>query len=93
MKRRKTFFRGYHYRRCAAALWLAATLWLAAATTLILISVGDIAKVALGIGLLVAGGILLASLALRYRNLAHLEFARIQPLLGVVLPFEPSRDK
>lgn len=93
MKRRKTVFKGYHYRRCAAALWLAAASWLALMTALILVNVGDIAKVALGIGLLVAGGIFLATLALRYGNRAHLEFARIQPLLGVVLPLESGRGK
>jgi hypothetical protein len=93
MKRRKTIFKGYHYRRCAAALWLATSLWLALMTALILINVGDIPNVALGIGLLVAGGFLLAILALRYGNLARFEFARIQPLLGVVLPFESARGK
>lgn len=93
MKRRKTFFKGYHYRRYAAALWLAEVLWIALMTALILINVGDIPKVALGVGLLVAGGILLATLALRYGNLARIEFARIQPLLGVVLPLESGRGK
>jgi hypothetical protein len=93
MKHRKTIFKGYQYRRYAALLWLATAAWIGLETATVILNIGDVPDAVLALGLLIAGGTTLGTLAMRYSARARGEFERIQPLLGVVHPLESRRDK
>jgi len=87
-------FKGYRYRRYAAALWLALAGWTVFCVSTWLINPADWLTILISLGLFVANGIPLTLLALHCRNTARDAFLNRhepQAVLGVVLPKASSR--